>query len=153
MPFALRALPDNCSRVVYKWVVCASVPQSNFAATISRIFAVLRGSARTCRKLPVSIMITRPHTKDKTPPIPKIHFETHPQSTSKTEIQKKYEKYTKIGQFRIFFVVFSVFLFWRQISKCSLWVGGVLYFVWGHMIATLAIYPLKDARICQNYPS
>ena len=52
-----------------------------------------------------------PHTKYKTPLNPKIHPEIHPKSPSKTEIQKKYEKYTKLGDFRIF----SVFRFWRGI--------------------------------------
>ena len=52
-----------------------------------------------------------PHTKYKTPPNPKIHPEIHPKSPSRTEIQKKYEKYTKLSDFCIFLVFFLYFGF------------------------------------------
>ena len=78
-----------------------------------------------------------PHTKYKTPPNPKIH----PESPSKTEIQKKYEKNTKLGDFRIFFVFFLYFWFWRGIwgvFRGVFWGSEGFCILYGaRMIATL----------------
>ena len=88
-------------------------------------------------KLPFQALFSRsyvPHTKYKTPPNPKMHPEIHPKSPSKTEIQKKYEKNTKLGDFRIFSYFFCISVLEGDlgcISGCILGFGGVLYFVWG----------------------
>ena len=56
-----------------------------------------------------------PRTEYKTPLILEIHPKMHPESSPETHIRKKYEKYTKTPDFRVFFVIFSYFGFGRNL--------------------------------------
>ena len=75
-----------------------------------------------------------PRTEYKTPLIPKIHPKIHPETPPETKIRKKYEKYTKTPDFRIFFVFFRTLVLGGDsgcILGCILGIRGVLYSVRG----------------------
>ena len=105
----------------------------------------------TFQQLPSNLAIMRPPYKiHKTLPNPKTHPEIHPESSSKTEIQKKY---TKLGDFRIFFVFFLYFGFGGGFGVyfgVYFGFGGVLCILYGGRMITNQIFNDAYLSVVRN---